>query len=189
VGQLVAKSIARGGIRKVAAFFAPANNRIHHAADQLPHGSFPLRGAGLSVKIFADDDVRRRLRPALRYFDILLLENRDALFVPDQRGALFPFDLVEGRNFSVREVTLKHEPGCLCRVQFAYRLAIQCRLHRCHPKIPPAAGSRLSEGGTLIFYSPARQGAGPHSSPAKVDFWVPRKRSMHRAGKNANGLP
>jgi len=47
------------------------------------------------VKILAGHDVGGGLRPIFGNVDIFLAEDGDALFIADQRGALFPFDGVE----------------------------------------------------------------------------------------------
>ena len=83
MSQLVAENIARFGRSEITAFFAPADNRVHDAADELADGSFALRSVRLAVKIFRSDDVCRRLRPGLGDFDIFLAENHLAFFVAD----------------------------------------------------------------------------------------------------------
>src|SRR6185369_1313599 len=89
VGEFVTESFARLGIGEVSAFIAPADDGVGHAADQLAHGGFALAAAGLTVKIFAGNDVGGGLRPILGNFHTFLAEDGDALFVADQRGALF----------------------------------------------------------------------------------------------------
>ena len=49
------------GGSEVAAFLAPAHDRIDHACDQLPHGRLALRRVGLTVEIFQNYDVRSGL--------------------------------------------------------------------------------------------------------------------------------
>jgi len=109
VSELVAESVARGGIGEIAALFTPADDGVHHAADQLAHGAFALGSAGLAVEVFAGDDIGGGLRPVFWNFDVFLFEDRGALFVADQSGALLPFDLIEWRNLSIREETFKNQ--------------------------------------------------------------------------------
>ena len=61
----------------------------------------------VAVKIFRDGDLGRERAPAFRHFDVLLLENDLAAVVGDLRGAPFPFDLVERRDFRVAENALE----------------------------------------------------------------------------------
>jgi len=49
-------------VREIPALLAPPHNRVHHAADQLPHRAFALARSRFSVEILAGHDVRRRLR-------------------------------------------------------------------------------------------------------------------------------
>ena len=50
--QFIAEIVARFAGYEVAALFAPADDRIHHAADQLPHRSLALGCIRFAVKIF-----------------------------------------------------------------------------------------------------------------------------------------
>src|SRR5208283_5199427 len=160
VRQFVLERIPRSIIRKIAALFSPPHNRIDHAADQLPHRSFPLRCSGLSMEVFAGHDICRCLRPALRHVDAFLLENRYALLIPDQGCALLPFDLVERRSLAIRKIALEYQSAArsdaLRRFGRLYRFPVQCRLHRGHPHSSPLRVP-VSERGTLIFYSSAVQ--------------------------------
>src|SRR5260370_5956806 len=97
VRQLIAEGVPRQHVCKIPALFAPANDGIYHAPDQLPYRSFALGSPGLTMEILAGDDVRRRLRPALRYFHVFLAEDRPALLVPNQPRAFLPFDPVDRR--------------------------------------------------------------------------------------------
>src|ERR1700747_1637920 len=109
MSQFVLERIARSIVSKVAAFFAPANDGVHNAGNQLAHRSFTLWTAGLAVKIFAGDNISRRLRPISWNFHIVLAENCGALFITDQGSAPFPFDRVEWRNLSVGEEAAKYQ--------------------------------------------------------------------------------
>src|SRR5437016_2645180 len=158
--QLIAEGVARLRICKIAALFAPPHNGIHHAADQLPYRSFALLRPGLSVEIFAGDDICRRLRPALWHFNVFLAEDRHALLVSDQSRALLPFDHVEGRLLPVGKVPLETQTfsragrGLLCSRICGRGIPAQSMFHRGHPSLR-ALGSPLARGGTLLFYSSA----------------------------------
>src|ERR1700687_3090325 len=119
------------------------------------------------MEIFAGDDVRRRLRPALRHFHVFLAEDRHALFVSDQGSALFPFHCVERRLLPVGEVPLEGQtcpsvPRCLFYSRIRNReFPAQCLLHGCHPFLPRLRAP--SRRGTLLFYSSAPgRGAAHH---------------------------
>ena len=81
--------------------------------DELPHGSFAAAlvrigpVGDVAVEIFRDRDLRRERAPALRHFDVLLLENHLAAVVGDLGRAPFPFDLVERRDLRVAENALE----------------------------------------------------------------------------------
>ena len=109
------KASRDGIVGEIAAFFAPAHDGVHHAADQLAHRTFALGRAGLAVKIFAGDDIGSRLRPVLGNFHAFLAENRYALFVPDQRGALFPFHRDRKETVAIGEIPLKKQSLRACR--------------------------------------------------------------------------
>ena len=153
VRQFVAERIARRVGGEVAAFLAPAHNGVHHAADELSHRAFALFRARLAVKIFAGDDVRRRLRPALRHLDVFLTEDRHALFVSDQGGALLPFHRVERRNLSICKISFKRKAFVCCRSRI-FRSRIRdrgipshCVFHCRHP-VPPLLRAPTLRGGT-----------------------------------------
>ena len=52
MGKVIAEIVARFSGNEVAALLAPAHNRIHHAADQLPHRRLALGRIQFAVKIF-----------------------------------------------------------------------------------------------------------------------------------------
>ena len=52
----------------------PLGDRVDHAPDQLTDAALALRRAELAAKVLRDDDVGGLLRPALRNFDVVLLE-------------------------------------------------------------------------------------------------------------------
>jgi hypothetical protein len=114
--QFIVESMLGFRVGEVAAFHAPADDRVSHAADQLAHRSLALGGVRLAVKIFRRDNVRRRLRPGLRHFHIFLPEDHLAFVVADQRVAQFPFDRVERMHLAVGEPTLEFQTSsALCR--------------------------------------------------------------------------
>ena len=176
VRQIVAEGVARSGAGEVAALLAPADDRVHHAADELAHRAFALRRVELAVEIFRRDDVRRRLRPALRHFHVFLAENRLALFVADQRDAAFPFDGVERRSAAVGKVSLEFEAsadlhiGGSCCIGLERRLFVQSHLRMCHCRL--RAGGLPRAEGTLIFYSRMVAGSSqlPDSQQAAARF-------------------
>ena len=129
--QLVAESIARRGRGEVAAFFAPADDRIRDAADQLAHGSFALRRVELAVKIFRGDYVCSSLRPGLGYFHIFLTEYRLPFIIADQCGALFPFNFIVWRNLTVGKHAAKFLAAFLPRL-IRNEFAVQCHSCFCH---------------------------------------------------------
>ena len=149
--QLIAEGVARLRICKIAALFAPPHNGIHHAADQLPYRSFALLRPGLSVEIFAGDDICRRLRPALWHFNVFLSEDRHALLVSNQCRALLPFDRVEGRLLPIGKIPLEAQTssraarGLLCGRIRGRGIPAQCMFHRSHPFLR-ALGSPLARG-------------------------------------------
>jgi hypothetical protein len=81
---------------KVSLRPAPRADGAHHAADQLADAALALGRAECAAEVLRGDHVGRGLRPELRDFDVLLLEDDLALLVGDDRAALLPFDLVEG---------------------------------------------------------------------------------------------
>src|SRR6185295_3470941 len=81
--------------REVLVAAAPLGDRVHHAADELPHAVLALGRADLAAEILRDDDVGGLLRPRLRDLDVALLEHDIAAFAADHRGAKLPFDLIE----------------------------------------------------------------------------------------------
>src|SRR5260370_7000833 len=95
------------------------------------------------MEILAGDDVRRRLRPALRYFHVFLAEDRHALLVPNQRRALLPFDRVERRLLPVGKIPLEGQTfplaaRCLlCGCIRGSGFPVQCMLHCSHPPLLP----------------------------------------------------
>ncbi len=125
MGELVAESVARSIIGEVAALFSPAHNRVHDARNQLAHRTFTLRRTGLAMKIFAGDDVGGGLRPTLGNLHAFLAENGDALFVADQRGALFPFDQVERRFLAIGKIALKEQSLAGCRILLRRHIRLQ----------------------------------------------------------------
>ena len=81
----------------------PAGNRLHHAANQLPHAMLAPRGPQLATEIFRHDDVGRLLRPGAGHLDIALLEDDLAALVADDGRARLPFNLVERIEACLRE--------------------------------------------------------------------------------------
>src|SRR5687767_8314763 len=71
--------------------------------DQLPHRGFPLRCMLFAVKVFGHDHFGRQLRPGLRNFDILLLENYFPTIIRNFRHAAVPFELVERLDLGIAE--------------------------------------------------------------------------------------
>ena len=65
------------------------------------------------MKIFTGDNIGGSLRPILGHVDIFLTEDSDALFVADQRGALFPFDGIERVLASIGKEALEHQASAL----------------------------------------------------------------------------
>src|SRR5581483_3750344 len=150
--------VAGGGVREIAALFAPAHDAIDHPADELAHRAFAIACARLAVEVLAGDDVCGRLRPALGHFDVFLAEDRHALFVADQRGSFFPFDLVERGDLSIGEEPFEHQSsdaGVRGGLRFE-RSPIECWLHRSHP-IPPHAGVPPRAGNPYSLLLCARQ--------------------------------
>ena len=107
VRQVVAESVARGGGGEISAVLAPADDRIDHAADQLPHGSFALGRIQLAVEVFRRDDIGRRLRPGFGNLHIFLAEDHLPLFVADLGDAPFPFHGVKRRNAPVGKIAFE----------------------------------------------------------------------------------
>ena len=172
VGQFVFEGIAGSGISKISTLFAPANDSVGHAADQLANGPFPLIRSWLAVEILAGDDVGRGLRPGLGDFDIFLPEDGHAFFVADEGHALFPFDRVEGRPLPVGKVPRKGKTfpracgsSLRCRIRHL-RVSGQSMLHGCHLSLQ-RIGSRQRAGDPTILLPCQRQGG--HASPQGLD--------------------
>ena len=136
VGEFVAKRVLRFGVGEIAAFVAPADDGIDHAANQLPHRGFALVGVGLPVKIFGRHDIGGRLRPALGHFYVLLPENYLSLVIADECGAPLPFDLVEGGNLAVGKPALEVQAGRLASFLFRGHGSVQDHPCFCH-HLPP----------------------------------------------------
>ncbi len=137
VREFVAEGIAGSVLGKIAALFAPANDGVDHAGDQLAHRAFALRTARLPVKILAGHDVGSGLRPVLGNLNVVLAEDGHAFFVADQRRALFPLDGVKRGDFAAREVAAKGQTLARAPAGFRdglrfYRFAVQRLLYRCH---------------------------------------------------------
>ncbi len=81
-------------VREIAAVAPPPADRRHDAADHLLDARLPFRRAQPPAEVLLADDVRRRLGPELREFDLLLVEGRLVL-AGDERVAKLPFDLCE----------------------------------------------------------------------------------------------
>ena len=80
---------------KQAILAAPVGDRPCHAVNQITNRCFTLGGVGFPVEIFADDDVRRHLRPVRGHVHVELLENRLAAFRADPGRTLLPTRLIK----------------------------------------------------------------------------------------------
>ena len=96
VGEFVAENVFGFGAGEVAALFAPADDGVHHAADQLAHRGFALGGVGLAVEILGSHDVGGRHGPGLGDFHVFLAEDYLAFVIADESRATFPLNFVEG---------------------------------------------------------------------------------------------
>src|SRR4029453_4378598 len=76
---------------------------VHHARDQAPDAALPIGGAQLSTEILGGDDVGGRLAPRGGGLDTVLLEDRLAPLVVDDRRAELPDQLVVGGSAGPRE--------------------------------------------------------------------------------------
>ncbi len=184
VRQFVAEGVTRRGVGEVAALLAPADDRVHDAADELAHGIFALRRVELAVEIFRRDDVCRGLRPAFRHFHIFLAENHLALFVADLRDAAFPFDSVKGSSAPVGKVSLEFEAradldvgGRRAGVGLERRLFVQSHLRMCHCASAQVGSPAQRE--PLYFTPNAGRTQLPDSQQAATRFG-----GMHREFQN-----
>ena len=87
----------------------PVANSFGHASHQGAHAAFALGRAERSMQILTGHNIGGGHRPILGNFDIFLLEDRVALGVRDQGGALLPFDFVVGRNAGLGEKAMEGE--------------------------------------------------------------------------------
>ena len=95
VGEFVAENVSGIGAGEVAALFAPADDRVHDAADKLTHRGFALGGVGLAVEILGGHDVGGRHGPGFGDFHVFLAEDYLAFIIADESGATFPLNLIE----------------------------------------------------------------------------------------------
>ena len=155
VGQLVAESVSRRVVGKIAALFAPGDDGVHHAADQLAHRIFALGRVGLAVEILRRHDVGGGLRPALGHFHAFLAEDGLALLVADERHAALPLDSVIRRGAAVGEIPFELEPradldirglGC---ARLERRLFVESHFRLCHHRL--RAGRFPRAEGTFIL--------------------------------------
>src|SRR5581483_11239453 len=183
--------VAGGGVREIAALFAPAHDAIDHPADELAHRAFAIACARLAVEVLAGDDVCGRLRPALGHFDVFLAENRHALFIADQRGSFFPFDLVERGDLSIGEEPFEHQScsdaGVRGGLRFE-RFPIEYWLHRSHP-IPPHAGVPPRAGNPYSLLLCARQSVCNPKIPKPKSPQAGLSLQKKKAGGNQKKLP
>src|SRR5438876_1394170 len=94
VRELVAEGL-RLFACKVAVLDSPVRDRVNDASDQLAHAALAAVAAERSAEVLRDDDVRRCLRPRVWDLDVLLLEERVAALVGDDRRAQLPLDCCE----------------------------------------------------------------------------------------------
>ena len=92
---------------EIAAFSSPTRHRVDDASDELTRAVLALVRVEPAMKIFRRDDVGRHLRPALRDFDVVLLEDDAAFFVSDDSVSDVPFDGVVGRDAFLGEDPLE----------------------------------------------------------------------------------
>src|SRR4051794_6054116 len=101
--ELIVERCAIFGRAEVALAQTPVADSFSDAANELANAGFALRRADFAMQIFAGDDVGCRHRPVFRDLDVFLLEDDSALRVGDLCEALFPFDLVVGRDTGFSE--------------------------------------------------------------------------------------
>ncbi len=111
------------GRREVALGLRPPADRVHHAGDQAAHAALALGRAELAPEVLGGDDVRRGLAPGARDLDAVLLEDRLALLVVDDRGAQLPGHLVVRVSSRLREVPPETQTRSLLRVRRGAGLA------------------------------------------------------------------
>ena len=116
-GQFIIKNFRSFRVCEVTVRQTPIGNCARDPMNQLPHRSFSsaLVRIGtvrdVTIKIFRDSYFGRERAPAFRNFDIILLEDDFAAVIGDFRGALFPFNLIKGRNSAIAEHALKTQAG------------------------------------------------------------------------------
>ncbi len=144
------------------------------------------------MEVFAGDDIGGGLRPAFWNLDVFLLEDCGPFFVADQSGALFPFDLVERRNLSIREVPFKNQTagqtGGVHRFRSLDRFPIQCVLHRSHPDSSPQQVPVVRAGNPSILL-PWRAGGCVSASKTQLDSWSVWKASPRNHRKKRMRCP
>ena len=102
-GQVVVERFRAGVVGEIAVAFAEIGDGAGDAVDELADGGFAsafmrVGAVGeVAVEILRDGDLGGEGAPAARHFNIFLLEDNFAGIVVDFRGALVPFDVVEGR--------------------------------------------------------------------------------------------
>src|SRR5579859_2214979 len=109
VGELGLEGLGvlHGG--EVAALPAPGRDRPGHARDHLLDRALPGGRAELAAEVLLGHDVGRVLRPALRKFDVALLEG-DLPAMADPSVAQLPFDRLVGMLSGDGEVATHREP-------------------------------------------------------------------------------
>ena len=137
VGQLVGEGARVVRRREVALLRAPRADRVHDPADELADAPLARGAAERAAEVLRHDDVGRELRPATRYLDVALLEDRLAALALDDGGAHLPLDLVEGVRTGGRESPC--DPDAVPRRTRLRPLHhVACRLLRHHA--PPRNG-------------------------------------------------
>src|SRR5215470_15405632 len=94
---------------KVSALPAPPCDCRCHSPDELAHAGLTLGATSFSVEVFRGNNIRRRHRPALRDFDVLLLENDVSGFTGDRRSPILPLDGVVRRDPLAGKIAAKFE--------------------------------------------------------------------------------
>ena len=163
---------------EVAALPAPGGGRVGDAADHLLHAPFALGGGHAATEVLLRDDVRRRLGPEPREFDVSLLEDGAAL-ARDQRIAGLPFDLVERVAAGDREVPRRCDARGVVEHAVDELALFRLRCLRCLRRllggghaVPPGAemsdySSRRARGGASCERTGhPRTPVGRHKKPA-----------------------
>ncbi len=171
MGQLGVEGLGVLVGREVAARLAPAADRVGDPADELAHAGLALGRAEVAAEVLADDHVGGRLAPELGHLDALLLEDRLAALVGDDRVADLPLDRVERMHPGLGVAPPEADPG---------RRPLLLAGHRLRGLFLAGGGSGRHLASSCLGYRRFRS-AGPRTSGQNLS----RRRPAASAGRSA----